>query len=151
MKNNTAQTRWPQPGEQPVSRTAGTTRRSPSPATRDGEKRRNTINAAAPRGTLPGAIGNFSPLPAACRHPAASQRLQPRPEQQQHPSPPERCLHPAAGPLPRAAPPLPTSAARWHGEPPCCRRCRCGSRFFPLSPPPRYGRRLCPEPDTERN
>lgn len=23
--------------------------------------------------------------------------------------------------------------------------------LFPLSPPPRYGRRLCPEPDTERN
>lgn len=137
LQNNMPQSL--RPGGKPVPRTARMIRRSPSPATSGGEKRRNTSGVAA----------------------AAAPRSSPR-----APSAtflPSRCLPTSHSPAGAAAPPAPRHPHRSRPPP-----ARCGpdthlggegsprlpllqEPLFPLSPPPRYSRRLCPEPDTERN
>ncbi|XP_036252379.1 uncharacterized protein LOC118695088 [Molothrus ater] len=102
LQNNTPQSLRPRPGGKPVPRTAGTIRRSPSPATTGGQKRRNTsrLAAAAPRGSPRAPSATF--LPSRCLPTSSRSRAETaRPGQQRHPRPPR---HPRPQPPARCGP-----------------------------------------------
>lgn len=140
LQNNTPQSLRPRPGGKPVPRAAGTIRRSRSPATSGGgQERQNTSRVPAPPGSPRAPSATFSPLPLTAD-------IQP-PRSGDSPAGQRQPRHPRPQPPPARS----RGPATHLGGERSPRLLLLQEPLFPLSPPPRYGRRLCPEPDTERN